>query len=236
MDGDDEPSANARPSDEENAEFWVRLEEPLSLAMELIQEFAEREGIDLDSVDVEAEMVKSERDREAAQKHDCSQAALAYSDMADSWFGSSEGLLQEKGTELQSTAQLALPGRDARGEASEITDAGKVIRWYQNFMYPKIMRALQGKLRGVSPALAGMPTDSDGSAKIALIAIDRSMAAWANLLRHLPEKEDETLQLLAHLERLRRSLESAFPGARAFVRPGFDECEIGANNGMQADA
>ena len=91
-------------------------------------------------------------------------------------------------------------------------------------MYPKIMRALEGKLRGVPPALEGMARDSDGSAKIALIALDRSLAAWANLLRHFSEKENETLHLLAHLERLRRSLEAAFPAARAFIRPGFDEC------------
>ena len=66
------------------------------------------------------------------------------------------------------------------------------------------------------------PKDSDGSAKVALIAVDRSIAAWSKLLRTFPERETETLEILAHLVRLRREAEQEFPHARAFVRPGFD--------------
>lgn len=36
-----------------------------------------------------------------------------------------------------------------------------------------------------------------------------------------PEEEAALLPILVHLERLRRNVEAAFPGARAFVRPGF---------------
>jgi hypothetical protein len=69
----------------------------------------------------------------------------------------------------------------------------------------------------------GMPSDADGSAKIALIAIDRSIGAWAILHREFPDREDETLKILAELQRLRNFLECEFPEARAFIRPGFDE-------------
>jgi hypothetical protein len=34
------------------------------------------------------------------------------------------------------------------------------------------------------------------------------------------------LELLVHLDRLRRAAEQEFPQARAFVRPGFDEPEV----------
>ena len=63
---------------------------------------------------------------------------------------------------------------------------------------------------------------ADGSAKVALIGIDRSLAAWSELLRQLPDEEDRILSLLAALSRLSRDVEAAFHGARAFVRPGFD--------------
>jgi hypothetical protein len=39
---------------------------------------------------------------------------------------------------------------------------------------------------------------------------------------HFPEQEDTILDLLVHLDRLRRKIEKTFPDARAFVRPGFD--------------
>ncbi len=76
-----------------------------------------------------------------------------------------------------------------------------------------------------SAILDEFPKDSDGSAKVALIAMDRSIAAWGELHRHFPDAEDDILDLLAHLDRLRRHAEQEFPAARAFVRPGFDDTE-----------
>jgi hypothetical protein len=61
-----------------------------------------------------------------------------------------------------------------------------------------------------------------GSAKVALAAIDRSVAAWARLRERLDGETDAILDLLVRLERLRRATEREFPQARAFKRPGFD--------------
>ncbi len=68
-----------------------------------------------------------------------------------------------------------------------------------------------------------MPRDSDGTAKIALIAIDRSIGAWGTLLHAYPARMSATLELLALLSRLRLELEQEFPNAWSFVRPGFDD-------------
>jgi hypothetical protein len=65
--------------------------------------------------------------------------------------------------------------------------------------------------------------DSDGSAKVSLIGIDRSLASWGILLQHFPEEENTILDMLAHLEKLRKSVEKEFPDARSFKRPGFDD-------------
>jgi len=104
---------------------------------------------------------------------------------------------------------------------NDITD---VIRWYQYFISVKIHRALSGRSedREEWPD-DDMTSDADGSAKIALIAIDRSIGAWGALNNEFPEQQDETLNILVLLDRLRKSLEREFPEARAFIRPGFDE-------------
>ena len=70
---------------------------------------------------------------------------------------------------------------------------------------------------------AGGNDDSDGSAKIALIAIDRSLSAWRVMQSSLSEKADSIQPMLLELERLRRATEQTFPHARDFIRPGFDE-------------
>jgi hypothetical protein len=72
--------------------------------------------------------------------------------------------------------------------------------------------------------LKTFPQDSDGSAKIALIAMDRSIGAWSGLRTTLAGADgDEILDLLVQLAAIGRETEKLFPHARAFVRPGFDE-------------
>ena len=70
---------------------------------------------------------------------------------------------------------------------------------------------------------AAQETDANGSAKVALLSIDRSIAAWTRLRPHLPDRADDILDLLVMLTRLRRDIESQFPQARDFKRPGFDQ-------------
>lgn len=69
----------------------------------------------------------------------------------------------------------------------------------------------------------GFQNDCDGSAKIALIAIDRSMDSWRKIMRDFPGLEDKCLSFLVALEQLKTATLREFPEALHFVRPGFDE-------------
>ena len=57
---------------------------------------------------------------------------------------------------------------------------------------------------------------------MALIGIDRSIAAWRMMQLSLPDRVESIVPLILQLERLRQRLEKSFPQARDFVRPGFD--------------
>jgi hypothetical protein len=72
------------------------------------------------------------------------------------------------------------------------------------------------------------PSDSDGSAKIALIALDRSIGAWAVILHSNNLHGEGVLEIISFLDRLRQAVEGTFPGARSFVRPGFDGIDLNA--------
>jgi hypothetical protein len=76
---------------------------------------------------------------------------------------------------------------------------------------------------GEAQSDANVQSDSDGSAKVALIGIERSIGAWARLRELLPKKADSILPIMLHLEHLLRATEQEFPKAQSFVRPGFDE-------------
>jgi hypothetical protein len=223
MEQEEQVFEDLEDADSINSEFWKSLEDSFSIALEMIQDFAKEEGFDLDEIDIDKEIKKQKRRDKIAHNHPCSRAALEYPKLMNIWFDSAKKLFQSENPGKQYTDELNIPGRFPGKTASEIKNTIEVLRWYQHFLYPKIMRAITGKLEGTPEFLEDMPKDFEGSAKIALIAIDRSMAAWARLMHYFPEKEDETLKILVFLGKLRRSLEHTVPGARSFIRPGFDE-------------
>ncbi len=213
-------------SDIYNEAFWRKLSETFQVTLDLLKEAAEREGIDLDSLDVE-EVAEEERlNDELAKNHQCCRAAKVYAKMVDNWFDSASDLFGQKEDELNSKVQLDLPNADPAGIAASFEDAVQVIRWYQHQIYIKLMRAIRGRMREEPEILEEFPKDSDGSAKVALIGIDRSMAAWGEIRNHFLVREDVSLDMLGHLDRLRRTAEKVFPAARSFIRPGFDKIDL----------
>ena len=62
----------------------------------------------------------------------------------------------------------------------------------------------------------------NGSAKVAIIAIDRSINAWSALFGILPEHEDHFLKILSMLQKIRSMAIEQFPTALDFIRPGLD--------------
>ena len=226
-----EEGADEESRDINNARFWDQLTETLQASLDLLREMAAEQGIDLEAVDTTAAMEEEERRWELARSHPCSAASEAYVARVDEWLDAAEELFREKEEVLATAARLNLLGAKLEQEADALKDAVEVIRWYQFQIHVKLMRALQSRYdeaempADLAAELAAHGKDSDGSAKVALIGIDRSLAAWGTLLRAFPAREAETLQLLVHLERLRRAVEQEFPQARAFVRPGFDDME-----------
>jgi len=209
--------------DMENVEFWKGIEDSLRLTFELIQDFAEREGIDLNDLDnTEYEQHEAILEQHA-KNHDCTIQAKQYAKIVNEWFNSSEDIFNDKADELNRKIEMNIPESHPLEEADQLKDMTNIIRWYQHQIYVKLMRAVTGRVDDEANPDNEFPLDSDGSAKVALIGIDRSISAWANLQKFLPEASDIILDYLVLLERLRRKTEKSFPNARAFIRPGFDD-------------
>ena len=96
----------------------------------------------------------------------------------------------------------------------------QTIAWYHTLIAAKTFRALTSELE----ARTGAPellSDALGSAKVVLVSIERSLAAW-----HTFAADDQDARiggLIELLEALRTGVELRFPDARAFVRPGLDD-------------
>ena len=65
--------------------------------------------------------------------------------------------------------------------------------------------------------------DNNGSAKIALIAVDRSVEAFSVLIADINENQDDLLYFINMLLKIKKLTERTFPNTRSFIRPEFDE-------------
>jgi hypothetical protein len=206
--------------DIQNKEFWDKLGEVFAVTMQMVKEHAEEMGIDLDDIDHEEIEHQQQQIDAKAESHPCSKMAMQYADCVKDWLESSKHLFEEKQEQLQSCLEMALPRSNPIGQAGDISDAIEVIQWYQHFIYVKLMRALHGLFRKDEDDIEMY--DANGSAKVALIGIDRSIGAWGRLLEHFTEQEGTLLPILVQLQHLRKTAENAFPNARNFIRPGLE--------------
>lgn len=103
----------------------------------------------------------------------------------------------------------------------EYYDAFEVILWYHLFFSVKLERAIHSASDDDFEEFAR--NDSNGSAKITLIALDRSVAAWSIIMDARPEFEEKILEFLIRLSKIRKVTEERFPEARSYIRPGLDE-------------
>ena len=199
-----------------NELFWRKLSEAFRLTHELLEETLKEHNIDLNALALEAAEEQERAKHEEAENHACSLAAWQYGKMLDEWFDVNGDFEVELHRSLRKNSS-------SEGNA-ELNDSLDILHWYQHQIYAKIIRAVSGQIDERSlNSYAESPKDSDGSAKVALIGIDRSILAWMALRESLPGQKDESIDFLVLLDRLRRNIEQHFPGARAFIRPGFDE-------------
>ncbi len=216
----EEESASSRSRDVENEAFWDKLHETFETTMESIEEQAEEMDFDLDEEDFDEFLKEEEEVHEAARAQPYSRTARRYIDIVDNWFSSNEGLLDDGSGAPRSPGRAEAPGAEP-ADGADIRDCLDVIRWYQPQIWVKLCRAASGTIRAEIEEFDCGQEDADGSAKVAIIGTERSIAAWATLLKRFPDHED-AIYALATLKRLLRQVEAAFPNARAFRRPGFD--------------
>ena len=193
--------------------FWQKLSEMFTLTMDMVRETAVEMGVDLDSLTEGPETESPGPGSEAAIVHVIEHLAKRYAGQVDDWFD--KECCEHEGQTANQPWQL----RDHKNQQNDVSaaDAVDVIRWYQHQIYIKIRRALSNAAQETEAA-----SDAAGSAKVALIGVDRSISAWGVLLKLLPDSNTGILALVNILENLRSRLDAEFPAARNFIRPGFD--------------
>jgi len=194
--------------DMKNEEFWEHLSMIFQATYEMIAEGAQEMGIDLTESNIE--YVKPVHHETSAEK-----TARSYGLRLLKWLEKNDELFVQKTEILKMTNEE---------QVVTFQDAIDVIHWYSLFIAVKIHRATLEPYDFDDEETDRY--DNNGSAKIALIAISRSLEAFAFLYNHLHELEDEVLGFLADLSKIQRMMKKKFPDAMNFKRPGFDDQDI----------
>lgn len=188
-------------TDDSNKKFWEDIGLMFKVAAKLLQEKMKEFDINPE------ELPKDIEPEEDPKDHKTVVLSNAYSKGVADWF-------KRRRSEVESKFEL-FKNIDER-KATEIADAYEIIQYYFIMISTKTYRCHL-------PADEDFMDDALGSAKIAVIIIDRSTASWLKVMEFFPEWEDEILGFLKQLAKVKKLILQKLPNAMDFKRPGFDE-------------
>ncbi len=218
-----EASYSEGEKDMHNEAFWNRLSENFKTSMQMLIEGGKKHGFDFDKIP-EEEMKQAALEMEEVD-------ALTDADplirMVDEYTDKMHCLLDDTeywksiaGAYVVKTELEIGDPEDTITELQTLTDCREVISWDHFFINAKFRRAVSGRLESWFDA-SDLQSDSNGSAKIAMIGVERSLQALAAIYEYTKD-EDRLLPLLSLLTQIEKMAKDKFPRAIDFVRPGFD--------------
>ena len=217
---------NLVADDEKNRLFWERTEADLPEALLYIDQKAQEKKADLKDFPGISTRAKFDLFQRKAVNNMVLKAGRRYEDLVDDFLDEAADAGKIAMDELQPGSVFKLTDdRFAEEKKQEANDLIAVVMRYQLQLYLKLSRAYysRGREEEEGETTAGGMTESDGTAKVCLLLINRSLAAWHGLLEFFPDKADDINEILFLLVRMKNRLEEEFPRAYQFVRPGFDE-------------
>ena len=211
-----------------NTAFWEHITENFEKTIQLLRKTSKEHGVSIDKAMITEEENKYEERRMAFQNatknHPLSKLCNEYQKVVMPFVKKNE-LVDAKTQELMDYIRLGIKTeKEVKAVNSAINDCFDIIQWYLFFIGAKLQRALNGKLEGESRGIDNrFHRDGEGSAKVTIIAIEKSITAWTKLYEVIPSIEDEALAALSLLSRLKKKILDEFPQAMQFKRPGFDD-------------
>ena len=217
---------NLEADDEKNSLFWEKIEADLPEALLYLDKKAQEKKADLYDFPGISTRAKFDLFQRKAVNNMVLKAGRKYEDLVDDFLDEAADVGKIAMDELQPGSVFKLTD-DRFGEEKKqaANDLIAVVMRYQLQLYLKLSRAYysRGREQEEGKTTAEGMTESDGTAKVCLLLINRSLAAWHGLLDFFPEKADAIDEILFLLVRMKNRLEEEFPRAYQFIRPGFDE-------------
>jgi hypothetical protein len=203
------------------------LPENLQDAVLMLEQAAQERGIDWEDIQKAAESFEEEELEYTPTQLDLIKRSKQYYKLASIWLDSNEYLISQKEEEIQRKDDL---GINVEQEVEDLNNALNSIYHYIYFIHTKISRAVDSLHDKWMLEEYPIQNDANGTAKITLIAIEKSIKSWDTIRKQIPDSEDNVLDLLVILSRMESGIQKEFPNTEGFIRPGFDEVVYPVSN------
>lgn len=214
-----EQELSEEAKDPSDPAFWKNIKKSFEDVLDMLNRVMEEMGIDPDEAEDITGDQKPDPEIQALERI-MREKTMLYANSVNDFFRENTRYFEQKEEEL---GEQIDDGRPVDVEQWQFfQDAIDVVRWYQYFISAKVHRAINS-LDHRQFFDDPKQNDANGSAKIAMVAINRSMGAWDVIGLQLPEKLDDILELQRQLHHLRAEMNRLFPDWERFHRPGFDD-------------
>lgn len=200
-----EPEQNGAEN-EEDGRLQHSLQEALDLLQYLLEKIELPDHPDFSSEDSEEPAPSSNEWYER------------YALRVDEFFDRNSDFFREQEQHLEELVDMGMPVDVER--LGFLHEALFTIRWHQHFIGAKISRAVNDHAAGAGD---GIQSDGNGSAKVAMISLQKSTDAWHYLAQMFKDKQEEVDYIILVLNKTRQRLAWYYPDWAGFHRPGFDD-------------
>jgi hypothetical protein len=203
-------------------DFTEIVAENFQIVMDMMEDLMEDEQFDPNDLDFEAIQTEEAATENYAKNHPISKNSESYLKKVRLWYEDNETLQKKYETEFRNALELGLKDSQIIHNYETIYAALEINSWFHTQIHVKLMRALRHGDLDLSYE-DPIQNDANGSAKVALIGVEKSIGAWGILLKYFPETEDNILEILVLLETIKKDILKEFPNVNNFLRPGFDD-------------
>ncbi len=194
----------------DNEKFWEQVQLSFEVTLDMISEDAKRLGINLDEL--------SDVEEPEHMESPVEEIARLYGHEMCRWLRVNRDKLDILTSQIPALY-------DIQDTSSELANPVEIVQWYCFFIEAKLHRAFHD-LNSRSDDFDDefdITADKLGTAKVVVIAVNRSIEALTILFSIMIDQEDEILCFLSQLSKIKKLILETFPAAMEFKRPGFDD-------------
>ena len=196
--------------------FWSDLENSFKMVKEMLSDYMKEHNISMPT-DEETEQIEIEMKRidDTIKANPLVLESRGYNKTTTNFLRENDYFVPEPTDEIEDETEIE--------KFKRLQDAIEIILYYKNMIYVKLSRALHSYYSDDDEEeYEGYEEDKLVYARITIVIIERSMAAWHHILENNNNQSDSIIDLLLQLNKIKLGIERLIPKVVDYKRPYFD--------------